>query len=258
MAAMKALSRLESVLQQVMERPQRLFGPKHVHPLTIAASLTRSLEAQVLPVGDRVVAPNRFTVRLHPDDDAQLADVRGTLERELGLFVGRAAVERGLSLSGKPAVVIRADQRVTPGAVQVDATFDTDRVAAAPPLTAPGGFTERIAPVVGAPARPATTLRPLLELLTDSGQVEGQFPLSGELSTIGRRSGNDVPVDDIEVSRQHARIDYVAPRYYLSDLGSTNGTHLNGRLVAGRQMLKDGDLIDVGNRRLRFRQSTGP
>jgi hypothetical protein len=257
MSAMKALDRLEGILQDLMERPQWLLSPRHVHPLAIASALTRAMETELLPVGDRVLAPNRYTVRLNPADFEQFAPVRRTIEREMGLYLARAAEERTIHLPGVPEVSCAADAGVRPGDIQVDAAFDEGRPErGTAPLTiqtAMSGFTERIDRAsISPPSTPSTNGHAELDLLGANGQVMRSFPVQAPMVTIGRRSGNDVPLVDLEVSRQHARIDFVAPYYYVSDLGSTNGTRVNGRMVAGRQPLRDGDVIEVGSQRLRF------
>jgi pSer/pThr/pTyr-binding forkhead associated (FHA) protein len=90
-----------------------------------------------------------------------------------------------------------------------------------------------------------------LALLVD-GVVTREFPLDKPQLTIGRRAGNDVRIDDVAVSGQHARI-VVLPNAYLDgvedifieDLGSTNGTRVNGQPVR-RQRLSHGDMIRIG------------
>jgi hypothetical protein len=253
---MKALARLEAILQELVERPQWLLSPKRVHPLELAAAITRALEAHVLPVGDRVLAPNRFAVRLNPEDHEQFAAVRRTLERELAMYVTRAADERGLSLPAPPAVAFAADDAIKSGEIKVEATFDEVEPPAQAPQPAPiqAGFTEKMERDGILPPPPAA-VRSRLELLAEGGRVLRSFPLDAPMITIGRRSGNDIALLDLEVSRQHARIDFVAPRYYVSDLGSTNGTRVNGRPVSGRQPLTDGDVIELGGQRIRFRSA---
>lgn len=259
MVAMKALAWLESVLQEVLERPQWLLSPKRVHPLRIAAAIERALEYGVLPVGDRVVAPNRFAARLHPEDWQQLAPVMRTLEREMAQFVSRAAEERRLVLQAPPAVAFATDAAIKLGDVKVDATFDETgeqvfRTTVMPVRPSVSGLTERIEWPL--PPAPATTANgpATLELLGPADRVVRTVPLNGIPITIGRRSGNDLALVDIEVSREHARIEYVAPRYFVNDLGSTNGTRVNGRSVGGPHALRDGDVIELGRQRLRFRQ----
>jgi pSer/pThr/pTyr-binding forkhead associated (FHA) protein len=72
-------------------------------------------------------------------------------------------------------------------------------------------------------------------------------------STIGRSSRNDVVIDDDEVSRSHALIQRQGPaEYWLVDLGSSNGTKLNGRVVVQPSRLVHGDLIRIGREDLVF------
>lgn len=92
---------------------------------------------------------------------------------------------------------------------------------------------------------------PSLALLID-GVVAKEFPLDKPEITIGRRSNNDIRIDDIAVSGRHARI-LVRPNRYLEgtadvfieDLDSTNGTKVNGTPIRHRR-LAPGDLIQIG------------
>lgn len=80
-----------------------------------------------------------------------------------------------------------------------------------------------------------------------------RWPLAGEVVTIGRGDENDITLDDREVSRRHAQIRNDGTRFVLVDLGSKNGTRLNGVVIAGAVPLVDGDEVLVGTgARLRF------
>jgi hypothetical protein len=78
------------------------------------------------------------------------------------------------------------------------------------------------------------------------------------ISTIGRDADNTVAVDDPFASARHASLTFRGRVWYLEDLGSTNGTLLNGRPVSRAQPLGFGDEIAVGQTRLRLERSTGP
>ena len=81
-------------------------------------------------------------------------------------------------------------------------------------------------------------------------------PLDGARLTIGRHASNDVALDgDAEVSRVHAVVELVGPSWTVRDLGSRNGTRLNGDLINGDRLLRSGDEILVGSTRLVFRLS---
>jgi pSer/pThr/pTyr-binding forkhead associated (FHA) protein len=80
-----------------------------------------------------------------------------------------------------------------------------------------------------------------------SGPTPGvTFPLEGDQLTIGRDSTNGVAINDPEVSRKHARLSFQGGKYVLEDLGSTNGTFVNGQRLAGPIVLKAGDVVSLG------------
>jgi predicted component of type VI protein secretion system len=80
-----------------------------------------------------------------------------------------------------------------------------------------------------------------------SGPTPGvTFSLEGDQITIGRDSSNGVAINDAEVSRRHARLNFQGGKYVLEDLGSTNGTFVNGQRLAGPVVLKPGDVVSLG------------
>ncbi|MDO6462148.1 FHA domain-containing protein [Granulosicoccaceae sp. 1_MG-2023] len=76
-----------------------------------------------------------------------------------------------------------------------------------------------------------------------------EFDLDKEETTIGRRSTNDIQIQNLAVSGRHARIKVALDDAFLEDLGSTNGTYVNGRLIK-KQALNDGDEIIIGKYKL--------
>ena len=72
------------------------------------------------------------------------------------------------------------------------------------------------------------------------------FPLTEGVITIGREAYNDVVLIDPEASRRHCQISFQAGRYVVEDLGSTNGTFVNGRQIVTATTLNRGDMIEVG------------
>ncbi len=80
-----------------------------------------------------------------------------------------------------------------------------------------------------------------------SGPTPGvTFPLEGDQLTIGRDSTNGVAINDAEVSRRHSRLSFQGGKYVLEDLGSTNGTFVNGQRLGGPVVLKPGDVVSLG------------
>ena len=91
---------------------------------------------------------------------------------------------------------------------------------------------------------------PRLLLKEPGGIVE--FPL-GDANVLGRSTQATVRLADREVSRQHSQIDRRGKDFVLRDLGSSNGTFLNGKRIFGPMRLKDGDEVLIGVSRMEFR-----
>lgn len=89
-------------------------------------------------------------------------------------------------------------------------------------------------------------------IVTSDGKPEQVFEL-GERLTIGRSNSNDLVLDDQNASRRHAEIrHHGGPRYRVTDIGSANGTWLNGRRLTVPKDLEDGDQVVIGNIMMRF------
>jgi len=73
------------------------------------------------------------------------------------------------------------------------------------------------------------------------------FELDKEVYSIGREVGNDLVIEDAQVSRRHARLTQQGNSYLLEDLGSTNGTFVNGSRVTAPVLLANGDLIGLAD-----------
>jgi predicted component of type VI protein secretion system len=87
------------------------------------------------------------------------------------------------------------------------------------------------------------------QLVVRKGPKPGQlFPLTLETITVGRDPASDIPIDDVEVSRRHARLIHTDEGYQIQDVGSTNGTFVDGKRLAGEpQLLLPGQVIILGS-----------
>ncbi len=83
-------------------------------------------------------------------------------------------------------------------------------------------------------------------IMTLDGAVVREFPIDKDSISIGRKHGNDIQLNDLTVSGRHALIVTMGEHTYVDDLGSTNGTLLNGARVA-KTLVKHGDVIQIGN-----------
>ena len=88
-------------------------------------------------------------------------------------------------------------------------------------------------------------------VLSLNGVTQGEYQLDKERITIGRKPDNDIPIDNLAVSGKHALIITILDDSFLEDLGSTNGSYVNGKLVK-KHALKNGDVIAIGKHELKY------
>ena len=88
-------------------------------------------------------------------------------------------------------------------------------------------------------------------ILSMDGLVLKEIPLSKERMTIGRRPSNDIQIDNLAISGEHAAVVTILNDSFLEDLNSTNGTLVNGQAVK-KHFLKNGDVIELGKYKLKY------
>lgn len=87
--------------------------------------------------------------------------------------------------------------------------------------------------------------------LTLDNNITQEFELTQEQTRVGRRPFNDIVLENLAVSGEHARLSREGQQVLIEDLNSTNGTYVNGKPVK-KQLLQDGDLIEIGKCRLTY------
>lgn len=93
-------------------------------------------------------------------------------------------------------------------------------------------------------------------VLSMQGQMLSEFAIEKQRMTVGRKTDNDIHIDNIAVSGRHAEVVRLIDQYYIQDLNSTNGTFINGQRITKR-VLMDGDVALIGKHELRFSASPG-
>ncbi|RZU63187.1 FhaA domain-containing protein [Zhihengliuella halotolerans] len=226
-----------------------------IQPVEIASKLRNQMDRGTLTVAQgRTTAPNKFTVALAPADYDKVEKYGTALAEELCDVVIAHAKSQHYTLTGRVEVVFEQDADAREGNLTVDARIARD--SAAPRAPRPSTTTEAPAPSPGSP--PATVAAPKLQPVL---QMNGKrYGLNSESIILGRSSEADVEVDDTGVSRKHLEIRSEHGKVWAVDLGSTNGSYVNGQKVDGRAELFDGSIISMGRTRITFRmlpQRTG-
>lgn len=214
-------NRIEKVVEGFFTRA---FKSK-VQPAEIGKKLLRSQESGKTVSVDATYVPNVYEVTMAEEDLERFEGLESKLVREFGDLLRANARERRWGLPGALLISFASSADVKPGRFQVEASHRDDSSSEAPPL-------------------PKATL---------SAEDSGSSWELKAVTTIGRAEGCDIVVDDPEASRNHASIQSRDDGWWVSDLGSTNHTYVNGTITKERR-LASGDVIGIGGTSLRFEE----
>lgn len=269
------LQSLERTLERMVVGVFSRGARTSIRPIELGRRLVREMDDQrSVDVQGRRVVPNDFVFKLSPKDHESFAEISDVLRTELVEAAREYARSEGYHFMGPVRVELTVDETQKPGRFDVVASLRqaaaATTAAAASPDPAPSssdGSTEAAVPPAPSLAGDATEVGEIdwsggaaessdvqltSALILPSGQ---KVPLGDEVVTIGRLSSSTIPLQDQNVSRKHAEIRPVRKNYVVVDLGSTNGTHVNGTRIHGETTLSDGDIIGFGSTYVRFEAS---
>jgi hypothetical protein len=225
------LDRLERALERLVEGSIAGLFRLRVQPAEIGRQLERAmLQGRANSVG-ATLAPNLFEVHLHPEDAHAFSEWEDALCREMETWLAELAFARGLATVGPIEVQIAEDTAVPRRSVRARARFS-------PSEERPGN------------ARQAVVREPPPLLLRPFDPDVSWQALTSRPIAVGRAPDNDLVLADAEVSRHHARLEPNGAAWRVVDLGSTNGTWVNGARV-DRAAIGPGD--DIAFAGVRFR-----
>jgi hypothetical protein len=238
---MGLLDKVERGIEKAIRGVFSTGSRAQVEPVEIASRLRREVDHKAITIAaGRTLAPNVFDVRLS-DDDFERAQEWGTpLAEELCDVVINHVRSQGYTLQGSVRISFRRDEAVRAGDFEI--TSKTEKASgspAAPPVPRSN--------VPAAPNRKPVRLQPVLD-------IDGQrYSLNAPSVVLGRSSEADILVDDTGVSRRHLEIRTTDGTTEAVDLGSTNGSYVNGHKVVGSVDLTDGSTITMGRTKIIFR-----
>ncbi len=210
--------RLERLVEGVFARTFR----SGLEPVEIARRIAREMDLHRAMGVNGMIAPNHFEVAISASDHKNFESYVQALNRELAEAVREHARDENYNFVGPVHVELVVDESLAPG----------EFLVASHMVEAPGGA-------------------PVGSLLLDDGR---RAPISEDAVTIGRLPDCDIVLSDPNVSRRHAEVRRRGNDFVVIDLGSTNGTRVNGAGVRERR-LADGDVITLGSTRIRFEAS---
>ena len=239
---MSALARFESFMENMVEGSVARLFRSPIQPAEIAKRLERAMETQQTISVRRGIVPHFYRAFLNPQDFVAFQPIRAEMEHEMATYLADLAQERNFAMFEHPRVELSSDAGVARHTIQVVA-----ETSSAPP-TPDSSHTQ-----IFQPAQPQAT-QSRTRLLLDTPGGRHVIPLESTQLTVGRGLNNDIIVEDTRVSRHHAQLRYRARRFWVSGLGSTNGTFVNGEQIE-EKALRDGDIISLGGLELTFKES---
>ena len=190
-----------------------------LQPVEITAALRRELDTKAAIVSrDRILVPNKFVVRLSPDDYERITGLGDALIDELTQLVQSHAAAQRYSFAGGISIRLENADTLSQGMIDIQSVNVKGEIAWTPVLDINGK----------------------------------RHPITRARTVIGRGTEADITVDDTSISRKHIEILWDGKRGQINDLGSTNGALLNGQPVS-KSLLEPDSVIDIGRTRIVFR-----
>ncbi|HEY8474734.1 MAG TPA: DUF3662 and FHA domain-containing protein [Natronosporangium sp.] len=258
---MSVLQRFEKRLEGLVEGAFAKVFKGVVHPVEILNAMQREAEAhKAILAGGRTLVPNRYVIDLSPYDHSRLAPYAAALAQELAQSQAEFIGEQAWTVYGDVIVEIERGEGLDTGMFRVTAeVFSGDSVPQpapapehAPPPPPPGGGYPP-PPQYQQPGMPPGSPAPMghrnARLVSGDGRT---YPLAIGSTVIGRGDQATLRLPDVGISRRHARIDYDGNQVIFTDLGSTNGSMVNGQRVSA-VALNPGDMLQIGTTTLTFR-----
>lgn len=237
-----------------------------VKPLQIGRRLLQVVDSERdLDAQGRRVVPNSYLVQMSAADREGFADLEGSLLQELTAALREYIATEGYHVEGKARVALRTNPDLRKGKFDIESRTVTPDEVPVPSSTigAVGSVPlppRTLATVEETPEEnagalwvaPSSSDSPPAVLTLPGGQ---RIELHEGHYVLGRHLENDIVLNDTNVSRKHAEFVCAAGEVMVRDLGSTNGTKVNGVVVGGEQLLQHGDVINFGTAQVTFEAS---
>jgi hypothetical protein len=248
---------MESLVEGVFGRAFR----RQIHPVEIAKGLTKQMDEGRMVSISRTYAPNDFTIHLSKEDTESIQAYQESLKDELIQYASTHAENKNYHLMTPPKIRFETEDSLRFGEFGITAKLtggEGPREKGAPQDTSgqtrifrteeTGGGQQGTAAISANEARRHGLAREIVEVVME----DGTYPLEGRGPwTVGRSQECDIVVSDPNVSRKHARLSRADNGFVVEDLGSTNGTLLDGAPI-DRERIESGDELTFGQTTARF------
>lgn len=242
------LDNLERGIEKAVRTAFSTGSRRRIEAVEIASALRRELDEHSFTISaGRTMAPNDFIVEFSDEDFPRAQEWGTPLAEELCEVVIKHARSQAYTLQGSVRVSFTRNPEIERGSFEIISSARRTSTEDA----APSPSAAREAPH---PARPAGTPHRTPENWVPVLDIDGQrLSVEADSIILGRSSGADITVEDTGVSRQHLEIRREGEHWLAVDLGSTNGSLVDGQRLRGRTELVNGAVIEMGRTRIVFR-----
>jgi hypothetical protein len=250
-----------------------------LQPVEIAKELVRAMLKNKQVSISQVYVPNVYRVFLHSSDWSPFASFGDAFLIELSKYLYAEGKKSGFTFLSKPSIELHSDDTVKPREMFIEVDFDDsieilwedqneeesnnhepyedsmdnqDREDSEVWRERTNIFQGQLPLNWINPGELGRKSREILEIIQgpDFGKT---FPLEGSEFHMGRHAQCEIVLKDPEISRRHLRVSRVGDEWVIDDLGSTNGTWVNGQRIA-KQGISPGDQVDIGQTRFVLRK----
>ncbi|MHC2187224.1 FhaA domain-containing protein [Rathayibacter agropyri] len=220
---MGILDNFEKGLERVVNGAFARTFKSGLQPVELASALRRELDTTAAVVSrDRILVPNSLLLRMSATDLERMQRLGSTLIDELTTLATEHATKQGYRFPGPIDISLAADASLSDGMVEVDSRS----------------------------VKGTVTYMPVLDI------AGTRHPITKARTVIGRGSDADITVDDSGTSRKHVEILWDGSRAQVHDLGSTNGSKLDGRPVTQAPLAPE-QTITIGRTSIVYRVVQG-
>lgn len=242
---MNRLDKFEHFFERIMEESVGRIFRSPIQPAEVGRRLERAMESKQVVSVDGIIVPNDYNVEMNPQDMVIFADFVPALCRQMEDWLSDLASTRGYEFIDHVRVQIRGDEDVNRRQIFVESEIrELPNFSQAAQDEVQKTEVMRVVQSTG-------NIPPKLLRFVEGPETGSTIIVRRPSLSMGRALDNDIVLESAEVSRHHGRLEYRGTGFYIVDLGSTNGTLINGQ-PAGEAELAHGDRITMGNITLEF------
>ncbi|MCL1790559.1 MAG: DUF3662 domain-containing protein [Peptococcaceae bacterium] len=264
---MNLLSKCEDVAEVILTF---LFkrNAESIQPVEVAKEILRAMQRNKQISISNVYVPNVYTVTLNPEDYKTITNFGQTFLTELSHHIFQEGTAQGYTFLTPPSISVSSDNSILLGRMKLDVAFDDQAVANWQPKEGEDYFDDSLVEKTSVMSQDRSRIRmdnpgcgrniimnheidAYLEFV-EGFHLGKVYHLVQDAVVVGRQQTCDLALRDDEVSRQHLNVFREGQRWCIEDLGSTNGTFVNGVRV-DKSILKPLDRVRLGQTTFVFR-----